>query len=80
MSVGNKADLSSNDLLEYWEDDDATKLILLYLESFGNPRRFARIAQRVGARKPIIAVKGGRSTAGRRAAASHTAGTNSRDH
>jgi acetyl coenzyme A synthetase (ADP forming)-like protein len=73
VSVGNKADLSSNDLLECWEDDPATRVILLYLESFGNPRRFARIARRVGARKPIVAVKGGRSGAGRRAAASHTA-------
>ncbi len=73
VSIGNKADLSSNDLLEYWEEDPATKVIVLYLESFGNPRRFARIARRVGARKPILAVKGGRSTSGRRAAASHTA-------
>jgi acetyl coenzyme A synthetase (ADP forming)-like protein len=73
VSVGNKADLSSNDLLEYWEDDAATAVILLYLESFGNPRRFARIARRVSARKPIVPVKGGRSGAGQRAAASHTA-------
>ncbi|HVA88478.1 MAG TPA: GNAT family N-acetyltransferase [Chloroflexota bacterium] len=73
VSVGNKADLSSNDLIEYWEEDPATRLIVLYLESFGNPRRFARIARRVGARKPIVAVKGGRGAAGRRAAASHTA-------
>ena len=73
VSVGNKADVSSNDLLECWEDDPATGAILLYLESFGNPRRFARIARRVGARKPIVAVKGGRGETGRRAAASHTA-------
>ena len=73
VSIGNKADLSSNDLLEYWEDDPATRVILLYLESFGNPRRFARIARRVGAHKPIVAVKGGRGGAGKRAAASHTA-------
>jgi acetyl coenzyme A synthetase (ADP forming)-like protein len=73
VSIGNKADVSSNDLLERWEDDAATSVILLYLESFGNPRRFARIARRVGAHKPIIAVKGGRSQAGKRAAASHTA-------
>jgi acyl-CoA synthetase (NDP forming) len=73
VSVGNKADLSSNDLLEYWEEDPAVRLIVLYLESFGNPRRFARIARRVGAHTPIIAVKGGRGAAGRRAAASHTA-------
>ncbi len=73
VSVGNKADLSSNDLLECWEEDEATGVIVLYLESFGNPRRFGRIARRVGARKPIVAVKGGRSQSGRRAAASHTA-------
>lgn len=73
VSMGNKADLSSNDLLECWEDDPATQVILLYLESFGNPRRFARVARRVGTRKPIVAVKGGRAAAGQRAAASHTA-------
>ncbi len=73
ISIGNKADVSSNDLLERWEDDPATEVIVLYLESFGNPRRFARIAARVGRRKPIIAVKSGRSRAGKRAAASHTA-------
>jgi acetyl coenzyme A synthetase (ADP forming)-like protein len=73
VSVGNRADVSSNDLLEYWEDDAATRVILLYLESFGNPRRFARIARRVSRRKPIIAVKAGRTRAGRRAAGSHTA-------
>jgi acetyl coenzyme A synthetase (ADP forming)-like protein len=72
VSVGNKADVSGNDLLEYWEDDPLTKLIVLYLESFGNPRKFARIARRVGRRKPIVAVKSGRSAAGARAAASHT--------
>lgn len=73
VSVGNKADVSGNDLMQYWEDDPETDVILLYLESFGNPRRFARIARRVGRRKPVIAVKGGRSGAGRRAAGSHTA-------
>ena len=73
ISVGNKADVSSNDLLEHWEDDPATAVIVLYLESFGNPQRFARIAARVGRRKAIIAVKSGRSKAGKRAAASHTA-------
>ena len=73
VSVGNKADVSSNDLLEYWEDDPATDLILLYLESFGNPRKFARLAQRVARKKPILAMKGGRTTAGQRAAGSHTA-------
>jgi len=63
VSLGAKADVSSNDLLERWEDDPATGVILLYLESFGNPRRFARIARRVGARTPILAVKGGRAVA-----------------
>ena len=72
VSVGNKADISSNDLLDYWEDDPGTEVALLYLESFGNPRRFARIARRVGRRKPIVAVKSGRSAAGARASSSHT--------
>ncbi|MBI3407454.1 MAG: GNAT family N-acetyltransferase [Planctomycetes bacterium] len=73
VSVGNRADISSNDLLEYWEQDEATKVILLYLESFGNPRRFARIVRRTSRQKPIVAVKAGRTGAGRRAAGSHTA-------
>ena len=73
VSTGNKADLSGNDLLQYWEGDPGTDVIGLYLESFGNPRRFGRIARRVGATKPVIAVKSGRSAAGARAAASHTA-------
>jgi acetate---CoA ligase (ADP-forming) len=73
VSVGNKADVSSNDLLEYWEDDASTDLVLLYLESFGNPRKFARVARRVARKKPILAMKGGRTTAGQRAAGSHTA-------
>jgi acetyl coenzyme A synthetase (ADP forming)-like protein len=73
VSVGNKADVSSNDLLEYWEDDPQTELILLYLESFGNPRKFARLARRVARKKPILAMKGGRTSAGQRAAGSHTA-------
>lgn len=72
VSVGNKADISGNDLLTYWESDDMTDLILLYLESFGNPRKFARIAKRVSRRKPILAVKSGRSSAGFRATQSHT--------
>jgi acetyl coenzyme A synthetase (ADP forming)-like protein len=72
VSVGNKADVSGNDLLQYWADDPRTDVILLYLESFGNPRRFAQIAQRVARRKPIVAVKSGRSRSGARAAASHT--------
>lgn len=73
VSVGNKADVSGNDLLQYWEEDADTAVILLYLESFGNPRRFARIARRVGRRKPIVVVKAGRTAAGHRAASSHTA-------
>jgi acetate---CoA ligase (ADP-forming) len=73
ISIGNKADVSSNDLLEYWEEDDSTGLIALYLESFGNPRRFGRIASRVARKKPILAMKSGTSTAGARAAGSHTA-------
>ncbi|MFI7642718.1 GNAT family N-acetyltransferase [Nonomuraea sp. NPDC049400] len=73
VSVGNKADVSGNDLLEYWEDDDDTCVIALYLESFGNPRKFARIARRVGKRKPILLVKSGRGEAGGRAVRSHTA-------
>ena len=72
VSVGNKADISGNDLLQYWEQDPATDVVLLYLESFGNPRKFARIARRVSHTKPIVAVKSGRSRAGARAAASHT--------
>jgi acyl-CoA synthetase (NDP forming) len=72
VSVGNKADLSGNDFLSFWEHDSGTDVILLYLESFGNPRNFSRIARRVARRKPIIAVKGGRSAAGARAAGSHT--------
>jgi acetyl coenzyme A synthetase (ADP forming)-like protein len=73
VSVGNKADVSSNDLLEWWEDDDETEMVVLYLESFGNPRTFARIARRLARRKPILALKGGSTRAGSRAAGSHTA-------
>jgi len=72
VSVGNKADVGANDLLLYWEGDPATDVILLYVESFGQPRRFARIARRIGKEKPIIAVKSGRTSAGARAASSHT--------
>jgi acetyl coenzyme A synthetase (ADP forming)-like protein len=73
VSIGNKADVSSNDLLEWWEDDEETELIALYLESFGSPRAFSRIARRVARRKPILALKGGSTRAGSRAAGSHTA-------
>ena len=72
VSVGNKADVSGNDLMLYWEGDPATDVILLYLESFGHPRRFARTARRIGRKKPIVVVKSGRTTAGARAASSHT--------
>jgi acetyl coenzyme A synthetase (ADP forming)-like protein len=71
-SIGNKADVSSNDLIQYWANDERTDVILLYLESFGNPRKFSQIARRVGRHKPIVAVKAGRSSAGARAASSHT--------
>jgi acetyl coenzyme A synthetase (ADP forming)-like protein len=79
VSVGNKADVSSNDLLAYWADDSRTKVIVLYLESFGNPRRFAWMAPEVARRKPIVAVKSGRSVAGTRAASSHSAALASLD-
>jgi acetyl coenzyme A synthetase (ADP forming)-like protein len=71
-SIGNKADVSGNDLIQYWAEDPKTDVILLYLESFGNPAKFAQIARRVGRSKPIVAVKAGRSGAGARAASSHT--------
>jgi acetate---CoA ligase (ADP-forming) len=72
VSIGNRADVSSNDLLEYWANDPATRVILLYLESFGNPKKFVRIARSVTLSKPVVAVKSGRTSAGSRAAASHT--------
>jgi acetyltransferase len=71
-SVGNKADVSGNDLLEYWENDPHTNIITMYLESFGNPRRFTELSQRISKRKPIVIVKSGTSAAGARAASSHT--------
>lgn len=71
-SIGNKADISGNDLLQYWEADEDTDLVLMYLESFGNPRKFGRITRRMGRHKPIVAVKSGRTSAGERAASSHT--------
>jgi acetate---CoA ligase (ADP-forming) len=72
-SIGNKADVSANDLLEYWEADPDTELVLMYLESFGNPRKFGRLARRVARAKPVLAMKSGVSRAGARAASSHTA-------
>jgi len=79
VSVGNKADVSGNDMLEYWETDPGTEVILLYLESFGDPRRFMELARRIGRTKPIIAVKSGRTEAGARAASSHTGSLAGRD-
>ena len=79
VSVGNKADISGNDLLLAWERDERTSVIALYLESFGNPRKFSRIARRVSRHKPIIAIKAGRSLAGQRAGQSHTAAAASSD-
>ena len=79
VSVGNKADVSTNDLLEYWDTDPHTSVILVYVESFGNPRRFAKIAREVSRRKPIVAVKAGRSRSGARAACSHTGALASSD-
>ncbi|HLF57009.1 MAG TPA: acetate--CoA ligase family protein [Thermoanaerobaculia bacterium] len=71
-SMGNKADVSGNDLLEYWENDERTRVVAMYLESFGNPRRFTEIAKRIGRKKPILIVKSGRTAEGARAASSHT--------
>ena len=64
VSAGNRADVSGNDLLQYWEEDAATEVVLLYLESIGNPRKFSRIARRVSRKKPVIAVRSGRTTQG----------------
>jgi acetyl coenzyme A synthetase (ADP forming)-like protein len=72
VSMGNKTDISGNDLLEYWEDDPDVGAILMYLESFGNPKRFTEIARRVTRKKPIVTVKAGRTAQGARAASSHT--------
>ena len=72
ISMGNKTDISGNDLLEYWEANDDVQVILMYLESFGNPRKFTQLARRITRKKPIITVKAGRTAAGARAASSHT--------
>jgi len=71
-SIGNRADITANDMLEYWEEDERTRVALLYIESFSNPRRFSRVARRMGRKKPIVVVKSGRSSAGVRATSSHT--------
>ncbi|MHB1686690.1 MAG: bifunctional acetate--CoA ligase family protein/GNAT family N-acetyltransferase [Ignavibacteriaceae bacterium] len=68
VSAGNRADISGNDLLQYWEEDPDTKMAILYLETFGNPRRFVRIARRMTYKKPILCVKSAHSIAGRKAA------------
>ena len=73
VSLGNKADVSSNDLLAWWDRDARTRVVLLYLEDFGNPRRFGHVARRVARGTPIVALKAGRGAAGQRAAGSHTA-------
>ncbi|MCW2647755.1 MAG: GCN5-related N-acetyltransferase [Pseudonocardiales bacterium] len=73
VSVGNKADVSGNDMLLCWEDDPRTQVIGMYLESIGDPRTFVRLARRVSRRKPILALKSGSSAAGHRAGRSHTA-------
>jgi acyl-CoA synthetase (NDP forming)/GNAT superfamily N-acetyltransferase len=72
-SVGNKLDVSSNDMLLWWEHDGVTRVAILYIESFGNPRKFARTARRVAHQMPVLTVHAGRSAAGQQAAASHTA-------
>ncbi len=72
VSVGNRADIASTDMLQYWEKDPATRAILLYLESFDNPEIFSRISRRVSASKPILAIKGGSTAEGSRASRSHT--------
>ncbi|NJD18217.1 MAG: acetate--CoA ligase family protein, partial [Gemmatimonadetes bacterium] len=71
-SVGNKADINGNDVLEHWEHDPGCKLVLMYLENFGEPRRFTQLAREITRTKPIVVVKSGRTTSGARAAASHT--------
>jgi acyl-CoA synthetase (NDP forming)/RimJ/RimL family protein N-acetyltransferase len=73
VSLGNKADVSTNDLLQFWSEDDATDVVVLYLESFGNPGKFARIARRLTREKPVVVLKSGRSDAGARGTQSHTA-------
>lgn len=73
VSLGNHVGVTVNDLLEYWEQDANTQVILLYLETIPDPRRFRRLTERIGRHKPIIALKAGRTTAGQAAAGSHTA-------
>ncbi|MHC4778608.1 MAG: acetate--CoA ligase family protein, partial [Planctomycetota bacterium] len=79
VSIGNKADVTGNDILEYFRDDPNTDVILMYLESFGNPFHFSALAKEITRKKPIIVVKGGRTAAGARAAFSHTGAMASTD-
>jgi acyl-CoA synthetase (NDP forming) len=79
VSLGNKVDVSGSDLLLRWWHDPRVRVIALYLESLGNPRKFARVARRVGAHTPVLVVKGGRSAGGQRAGLSHTAAASSPD-
>jgi acetate---CoA ligase (ADP-forming) len=79
VSIGNKVDVSGNDLIQYWAADERTDVILLYLESFGNPKNFSTLARRVSRQKPIVALKAGRSRVGARAASSHTGALASND-
>jgi acetyl coenzyme A synthetase (ADP forming)-like protein len=72
VSLGNRADVTANDFLEFWEEDGRTSAALMYIESFSNPRRFSRVSRRVGRKLPVVAMKSGRSAAGARAASSHT--------
>ncbi len=72
VSIGNKADIAGNDVLEYWQHDDSVDVILMYLESFGRPQEFVSLAREISRKKPIIIVKSGRTTSGARAASSHT--------
>ncbi|WP_267887172.1 bifunctional acetate--CoA ligase family protein/GNAT family N-acetyltransferase, partial [Thermobifida halotolerans] len=72
VSTGNKLDVSSNDLLRWWEADPNTTMAIMHVESFGNPRKFSRVARRLGRKMPVLTVLAGRSAAGQRAAASHT--------
>lgn len=80
VSGGNRADVSGNDLMQYWEEDPATDIVLLYLESFGNPRKFARVARRLSYKKPVLCVKSGKSRAGRETIQARTQSTESEVH
>jgi acetate---CoA ligase (ADP-forming) len=72
VSIGNRADISSNELLQYWEDDPDTDVVLLYLESFGNPRKFTRIARSITSKKPVVAVTSSRAQSPNRTSMSQT--------